>query len=524
MTRKKKPTASLVRSSAAEYLTFVAASGKGGVEAVYADENVWLSQKMMAQLYDIDVRTINYHLKTIFADSELQEESVIRNFRITAADGKTYDTKHYNLSATIAVGYKVNSERAVQFRKWATRVVEEFTVKGFAMDDERLKLAAGATRQHAGGPKRPSGAQRRAGKKSRAGAVKGAKGTKVKLALITVRSASGVEQSCDGSQRWLPYATPRETCGGARRSTQLARAGARTHHCAHRPETLSFEDCEPRAPRSLSRMKSQSDLPTRREKVFRNLPPLEGQDHERAQHPSPSRQALRQRGGRWERRAVRLFSGHQRARLVRAFRDVELECLQNVLLLQIRIGVENFLDRHFSFHHRNNHRHGDPEAANAGLASKLLRTNCNSLKDHLIAPPRSRRRFECCSVYCAREEVPTRGSRPGRDRKGFRARGLRDGTRKGQNRRRDGRWRSSVAVRSDAGTWLSLRKGAVMTQLLNGRQVGSNHAHGWGVGVWEGDCGRPDGRALLKKYPMARTPFSYSFLSTSLVGSPAEAR
>ncbi|MBE7447449.1 MAG: virulence RhuM family protein [Kofleriaceae bacterium] len=139
MTRKTKPPASLVRSSAAEYLTFVAASGTGGVEAIYADENVWLSQKMMAQLYDVDVRTINYHLKTIFADSELEEDAVIQGFRITAADGKTYDTKHYNLSAIIAVGYKVNSERAVQFRKWATRVVEEFTVKGFAMDDERLK-------------------------------------------------------------------------------------------------------------------------------------------------------------------------------------------------------------------------------------------------------------------------------------------------------------------------------------------------------------------------------------------------
>jgi len=139
MTRKKKPTTSLVRSSAAEYLTFVAASGTGGVEAVYADENVWLSQKMMAQLYDVEVPTINYHLKKVFEDSELEEDSVIRNFRITAADGKTYDTKHYNLSAIIAVGYKVNSERAVQFRKWATRVVEEFTIKGFAMDDERLK-------------------------------------------------------------------------------------------------------------------------------------------------------------------------------------------------------------------------------------------------------------------------------------------------------------------------------------------------------------------------------------------------
>jgi hypothetical protein len=134
----KKET-SIVRSSAAEYLTFVAASGKGGVDAVYADENIWLTQKMMATLYDVDVRTVNYHLKKIFTDSELEENSVIRNFRITAADGKNYNTKHYNLSATIAVGYKVNSERAVQFRKWATTIIQEFTIKGYTMDDECLK-------------------------------------------------------------------------------------------------------------------------------------------------------------------------------------------------------------------------------------------------------------------------------------------------------------------------------------------------------------------------------------------------
>jgi hypothetical protein len=136
---KKKAEVSLVRSSAAEYLTFVAASGQGGVEAVYADENVWLSQKMMAVLYDVDVRTISYHLKNVFADHELEENSVIQFFRITAADGKTYDTGHYNLSGIIAVGYKVNSERAVQFRKWATGIIESFTIKGYAMDDERLK-------------------------------------------------------------------------------------------------------------------------------------------------------------------------------------------------------------------------------------------------------------------------------------------------------------------------------------------------------------------------------------------------
>jgi hypothetical protein len=136
---KKTTTVSLVRSSAAEYLTFVAASGQGGVEAVYAGENVWLTQKMMGLLFDVETHTVNYHLKKVFDDRELEAGSVIRNFRITAADSKTYDTQHYNISAIIAVGYKVNSERAVQFRKWATGIIETFTIKGFAMDDERLK-------------------------------------------------------------------------------------------------------------------------------------------------------------------------------------------------------------------------------------------------------------------------------------------------------------------------------------------------------------------------------------------------
>lgn len=137
--KPSKPAPTITRSSAAEYLTFVAAAGQGGVEALYADENVWLSQKMMGQLYDVETPTINYHLKKVFADRELVEVAVIRNFLITAADGKSYDTKHYNLSAIISVGYKVNSERAVQFRKWASAIVESFTIKGFAMDDERLK-------------------------------------------------------------------------------------------------------------------------------------------------------------------------------------------------------------------------------------------------------------------------------------------------------------------------------------------------------------------------------------------------
>lgn len=137
--KKDKREISIVRSSAAEYLTFITATGESDVNAVYCDENVWLTQKMMGLLYNVETHTINYHLKKIFADGEIDESSVIRKFRITAADGKTYNTNHYNLSAIIAVGNKVDSPRAVQFRKWANRIIEEFTVKGFAMDDERLK-------------------------------------------------------------------------------------------------------------------------------------------------------------------------------------------------------------------------------------------------------------------------------------------------------------------------------------------------------------------------------------------------
>ncbi|WP_293660775.1 virulence RhuM family protein [uncultured Phascolarctobacterium sp.] len=140
MAEKKKDEIT-IRSSTAEYLTYVASIGNNAdsVEMRYEDENIWLTQKMMAALYDVDVRTINYHLKKIFEDAELQEDSVIRNFRITAADGKSYNTKHYNLNAIIAVGFKVNNQRAVRFRVWANQIVEQYTVKGWAMDVERLK-------------------------------------------------------------------------------------------------------------------------------------------------------------------------------------------------------------------------------------------------------------------------------------------------------------------------------------------------------------------------------------------------
>ena len=137
----KRQSADIVKSSAAEYLTFVASSGEQAttLELRYEDENIWLTQRLMAVLYDVDVRTINYHIKKIFEDAELQEDAVIRKFWITADDGKNYLVNHYNLQMIIAVGFKVNNERAIQFRKWANHIVKEYTIKGWVMDDERLK-------------------------------------------------------------------------------------------------------------------------------------------------------------------------------------------------------------------------------------------------------------------------------------------------------------------------------------------------------------------------------------------------
>ena len=137
----EKKVSALVRSSAAEYLTFVASTGedKDSIEMRYEDENIWLTQKMMATLYDVSVAAINQHLKKIFEDGELQEEAVIKKYLITATDGKKYNTNHYNLQAIIAVGFKVNNQRAVRFRVWANQIVEQYTIKGWAMDEERLK-------------------------------------------------------------------------------------------------------------------------------------------------------------------------------------------------------------------------------------------------------------------------------------------------------------------------------------------------------------------------------------------------
>ena len=138
---KKKNDEITIRSSAAEYLTYVASVGdqQDSIEMRYEDENIWLTQKMMATLYYVGTNTINYHIKKIFEDSELQEDSVIRKFRITAPDGKIYNTNHYSLEMIIAVGFKVNSNRAVQFRKWVNQIAKDYTIKGWVMDDERLK-------------------------------------------------------------------------------------------------------------------------------------------------------------------------------------------------------------------------------------------------------------------------------------------------------------------------------------------------------------------------------------------------
>lgn len=140
----KKRTDVTIRSSAAEYLTFVAASG-GSAESVelrYEDENLWLTQKMMATLYDVDVRTINEHIKKVLTDGELSEEATIRKFRIVQNEGARQvhrDVLHYGLQMVIAVGFKVNSERAIQFRKWVNGIAMTYTIKGWVMDDERLK-------------------------------------------------------------------------------------------------------------------------------------------------------------------------------------------------------------------------------------------------------------------------------------------------------------------------------------------------------------------------------------------------
>ena len=149
---KKKEEIS-IRSSAAEYLTFVASTGNqpDSIEMRYEDENIWLTQKMMAALYDVGLPTINEHIKKIYNDSELEEQATIRKFRIVQTEGSrqvSREIAHYNLQMIIAVGFKVNNERAVQFRKWANQIVKDYTIKGWIMDVERLKRGTYLTEQY----------------------------------------------------------------------------------------------------------------------------------------------------------------------------------------------------------------------------------------------------------------------------------------------------------------------------------------------------------------------------------------
>ena len=142
MNRKKDEIS--IRSSAAEYLTYVASVGdqQDSIEMRYEDENIWLTQKMMATLYDVSVAAINQHIKKIYEDSELEPESTIKKFLIVQMEGSrqvSREVAHYNLQMIIAVGFKVNNERAVQFRKWANGIVKNYTIKGWVLDDERLK-------------------------------------------------------------------------------------------------------------------------------------------------------------------------------------------------------------------------------------------------------------------------------------------------------------------------------------------------------------------------------------------------
>ena len=128
-----------IRNSTAEFLIFTGQAGEDDIEVRYQDETIWLTQKLMAELFGVDIRTVSEHLKNIFDSGELETDSVIRKFRITASDGKKYNTQLYNLDAIISVGYRVNSRRATQFRQWATRVLREFAIKGYVMDKKRLE-------------------------------------------------------------------------------------------------------------------------------------------------------------------------------------------------------------------------------------------------------------------------------------------------------------------------------------------------------------------------------------------------
>ena len=146
MAKHKNQEKHLIRNSTAEFLIFTGQAGEQSIETRYEDETIWLSQKLMAALFDVGINTINYHLKEIFESGEIQPDSTIRKIRIVQTEGSRQVTRsvdHYNLDMIIAIGYRVRSPRGVQFRQWATERLREYLVKGFTLDDERLKGTSG---------------------------------------------------------------------------------------------------------------------------------------------------------------------------------------------------------------------------------------------------------------------------------------------------------------------------------------------------------------------------------------------
>ena len=138
----------IIRNSTAEFLIFTSQAGRDGIEVRVEDENVWLTQKLISKLFDIHVATVNEHLKNVFKSDELDENSVIRDFLTTASDGKSYSTKHYNLEVIISLGYRINSQRATSFRRWATQVLKDFAIRGYVLDEVRLKNGAYLSKQY----------------------------------------------------------------------------------------------------------------------------------------------------------------------------------------------------------------------------------------------------------------------------------------------------------------------------------------------------------------------------------------
>jgi len=148
---KKDDKKLIIRNSTAEFLIFTSQSGENGIEVRVQDENIWLTQKLIAKLFDVKIPTINEHLKNIFDTQELDRNSTIRKFLIVQKEGKrkvSREAEHYNLEVIISLGYRINSQRAVDFRKWATQVLKDFTIRGYVLDDVRLKNGAYLSKQY----------------------------------------------------------------------------------------------------------------------------------------------------------------------------------------------------------------------------------------------------------------------------------------------------------------------------------------------------------------------------------------